>query len=242
MKTLRAIVLVFILVVSNLNIGRTNPTITPQDAEDRLRIYAYVLSAANTIRPFAAKHQPDSLVELDKLTRGAAGILMTLQQPESYFPFPDLRGKNIRFGEMIERQLQTGEIVPAERKAARDELDQVAIPAIKRLLDEFDAMGITVEALPDLQTLHVLYPDDISLRNATQSMAAAIIAKCTDGKRVKMGSQPNQLAANSRFSIPLFNWTPIPTASLHFHQANSRVPMERVAMKRLCNEGRFLLR
>ncbi len=290
--------------------------------DQMVRIYAYILSAANAIRPFAAKHQPDALGELDRLTRGVAGILTKLQQPEGHFPFPDLRGKNIRFGEMTDRQLRAGEIavrdgwivssdpdggtqfdtglcgvalldasrihanddwkraglraadwslsqqccanfnynafsvsllshafevtkdakyldgalkkfrvgvapgqapngrwldahnartvyhviilraigdlaavLPPDRKSERAELDQVAAPAIKTLLDEFDAMGITVEAMPELQTLTKLYPDDSRLRNATECMAASIIAKCTDGKRVKMGSQPNQLAA-----------------------------------------------
>ena len=68
-------------------------------------------------------------------------------------------------------------------------------PAIHALLDEFDAMGHTVEALPELQTLAALYPDDTRLRDSVTSMAAGIIAKCTDGARVKMGAQPNQLAA-----------------------------------------------
>ncbi len=290
--------------------------------DQMVRVYADVLIATNTIRPFAAKHQSDALLELDKLTRGVAAILVKVQQPEGHFPFPDLRGKNIRFGEMTERQLQASTVVirdgwlvsvdpgggsqfdtglcgaalldaselhanedwkqaglraadwalrqsccsnfnynafsvsllshayrvtqdakyldgaimkyrvgvapgqapngrwldahnartvyhviilralgdlasvlPADRATERAELDRVIVPAIKTLLDEFDAMGITVEALPELQTLAKLYPDDMRLRNATQSMAASIISKCTDGKRTRMGSQPNQLAA-----------------------------------------------
>ncbi|MEQ1852040.1 MAG: hypothetical protein ABMA01_10650 [Chthoniobacteraceae bacterium] len=290
--------------------------------DQMVRIYAYVLGAANTIRPFAVRHQPDAVPELDKLARGVAGILVALQQPEGHFPFPDLRGKNIRFGAMIEKQLQAGQVVardgwivssdpdggsqfdtglcgtallvagqihandewkraglraadwalsqpccanfnynafsvsllahafrissdakyldgavkkfrvgvapgqapngrwmdahnartvyhviilralgdlasvlPADRRAERGELDQVTRPAIKALLDEFDAMGMTVEALPELQTLAALYPDDTRLQKATQAMAGSIAGKCTDGKRVKMGAQPNQLAA-----------------------------------------------
>lgn len=286
------------------------------------RIYASVLSALNSVRPFAAKHQPDALADLDQLTVAVAGILTKLQQPEGHFPFPDLRGKNIRFGDMIEKQMQAGQIVardgwiisidpdggsqfdtglcgaalllagqlhgndewkraglraadwalgqpccanfnynafsvsllahafrisgdakyldgavkkfrvgvapgqapngrwldahnartvyhviilralgdlssalPADRKAEREEVEQVTRPAIQALLTEFDAMGITVEALPEMLTLAAIYPGETRLQRAVQSMAAGIIAKCTDGKRVKMGAQPHQLAA-----------------------------------------------
>jgi hypothetical protein len=65
-------------------------------------------------------------------------------------------------------------------------------------LDEFDAMGITVEALPELLTVAELYPDDLRLKAAVSSMASSLIEKCTDGSNVKMGAQPNQLAAVSR--------------------------------------------
>lgn len=290
--------------------------------DQMVRLYAYVLSAANTIRPFAAKHQPGALADLDRLTRGVAGILTKLQQPEGHFPFPDLRGKNIRFGDMIARGLSAGKVevrdgwlisadpdggtqfdtglcgsalliagqlhandewkraglraadwalrqpccanfnynafsvsllahafriggdakyldgsmrkfrvgvapgqapngrwldahnartvyhniilcalgelstvLPEDRKSERAELDQITRPAIQSLLDEFDAMGITVEALPELATLEKIYPDDRRLAAAVRTMAASVIAKCTDGKRVKMGAQPNQLAA-----------------------------------------------
>ncbi len=291
-------------------------------ADQMVRAYAYVLSATNTVRPFVEKHQPGAIEKLDGLTRGGAGILVKLQQPEGHFPFPDLRGKNIRFGDMIDKQVAAGQVVvrdgwivtsdpdggsqfdtgvcgvallvagqiyaneewkraglraadwalgqpccgnfnynafsvsllahafrvsgdtkyldgavkkfrvgvapgqapngrwidahnartvyhviilralgdlasvlPADRSAERAEMDGVARPAIKALLDEFDAMGITVEALPELLTLAGLFSDDARLQKATQNMAASLIAKCTDGKRVKMGAQPNQLAA-----------------------------------------------
>lgn len=290
--------------------------------DQMVRIYAYVLSAVNSVRPFAAKHQPGALPEIDRLTRSAAGILVGLQQPEGHFPFPDLRGKNIRFGAMIEKQLQAGRVVardgwivsadpdggsqfdtglcgvallvagqlhqneewkhaglraadwalgqpccanfnynafsvslladafrisgdakyldgamkkfrvgvapgqapngrwmdahnartvyhviilraladlssvlPPDRKAEREEVEQVTRPAMRALLTEFDAMGITVEALPEMLALSALYRGETQWQRATQSMAASIIAKCIDGKRVKMGSQPHQLAA-----------------------------------------------
>ena len=283
------------------------------------RFYAYVLEGAVTIRPFIEKHQPADLATMDMLTRGLAGILVAMQQPEGHFPFPDLRGKNIRFGDMTTKALAEGKVVvrdgwittvdpnggsqfdtglagsalllageqhkndewkraglraadwalgqpccanfnynafsvsllanaaritgdakyldgalrkfrvgvapgqapngrwldahnarsvyhliilralgdlstalPAEK---RREVDAVAKPAIRAMLDEFDAMGLTVEALPELVTLAKIYTDDTRLAAAVRTMAASLIAKCTDGTRVKMGASPHQLAA-----------------------------------------------
>jgi len=281
--------------------------------DQMVRLYAYVLDAMTTIHPWVKKHVPERLNDVERLTRGTAALLLSLQQPAGHFPFPDLRGKNIRFGEMTEKQLKldtvevkggwlitadpnggtqfdtglcgvallragelhgrtewkkaglraadwamqqkccsnfnynafsvsllaqagriTGDgmyheaalakfrlgVAPGQAPNGRwldphnartvyhiiilralgdlgssTEVDAVAKPAIQALLDEFDAMGITVEALPELLTLAQHYPDDERLRKAVQSMAASLIAKCTDGKRVKMGAQPNQLAA-----------------------------------------------
>ncbi len=290
--------------------------------DQMLRLYAEVLTGVTIIRPFAEKHAPDSMADLHKLTNGVATILTSLQQPEGHFPFPDLRGKNIRFGDMINRQLKAGAVVvkdgwlvtadpdggsqfdtgvcgtalllagqlngnetwkqaglkaadwaltqkccanfnynafsvsllaeafrvsgeskyldgalkkfrvgvapgqapngrwmdahnartvyhriilqglgdlmfalPKDRQDERAELNRVTQPALKALLDEFDAMGMTVEALPELLTLTAVYPDDTRLKTAVQAMAGHIIAKCTDGKRVKLGSAVAQLAA-----------------------------------------------
>ena len=286
--------------------------------DQMLRLYGYTLAACAEIQPFVLKHQPADLADLHRLAKGCATILITLQQPQGHLPFPDLRGKNIRFGDMINRQLEAGTIqvkdgwlitadpdggsqfdtgvcgvallkagevfkdaawTTAGLKAAewamtqkccpnfnynafsvsllaeayrhhhderflkaalhkfrvgvapgqapngrwldahnartvyhiiilralgdlgnlvkeeRAEVDAVAKPAIKALLDEFDAMGITVEALPELLTLSTLYPEDTRLKTAVSEMASSLIEKCTDGKNVKMGAQPNQLAA-----------------------------------------------
>lgn len=290
--------------------------------DQMLRLYADVLTGVTIIRPFAEKYQPEALSDLDKLTKGVATILVTLQQPEGHFPFPDLRGKNIRFGDMITKQLIAGNVtvkdgwlitadpdggsqfdtgvcgmallqagqlnkneiwtnaglksadwaltqkccanfnynafsvslltqafrltgdlkyldgalkkfrvgvapgqapngrwmdahnartvyhviilralgdlataMPAEREAERAKVDVVTKLAIKALLDEFDAMGMTVECLPELHTLAVLFPEDGRLKIAVQAMAGNILAKCTDGKQVKMGSAVAQLAA-----------------------------------------------
>ncbi|RFC49551.1 MAG: hypothetical protein DVB23_000072 [Verrucomicrobia bacterium] len=294
-----------------------------------LRLYASVLSATVTVRPFVERHQPASLADLDRLTRGAAEILTGLQQPSGLFPFPDLRGENIRFGEMIEKQsaaggievrdgwivsadsdggsqfdtglcgvalleagachkcedwklaglraadwaltqpccanfnynafsvsllarafAATGEekyldgalrkfrvglapgqspngrwldphnartvyhliilrglgelatVLPADQVAEREELKRVMGPAIRALLDEFDAMGHTVEALPELQILAALDPGDERLRQAVREMASGLIAKCSGGGGVRMGAQPHQLAAVLKLQSP----------------------------------------
>ncbi len=303
--------------------SRLRPLLVGMPLPDQmLRFYGYLLDATATIRPFAAKHQPARLMEIDRLMDGLVTILTGLQQPAGHFPFPDLRGKNIRFGAMTERQLAAGQVevrdgwivspdpdggsqfdtgvcgvallraaevrgktawkqaglraadwalaqkncanfnynafsvsllaqawrisreerylagalekfrvgvapgqapngrwidahnartvyhliilrslgdltaaLPAGRNAERAELDAVTRPAIKALRDEFDAMGHTVEALPELQTLSRLFPGDTRLQRTTSLMAAGIVGKCTDGRRVRMGAQPNQLAA-----------------------------------------------
>ncbi|HBJ83987.1 MAG TPA: hypothetical protein DDZ88_08985 [Verrucomicrobiales bacterium] len=290
--------------------------------DQMLRLYADVLNGVTIIRPFAEKHAPDAIPDLDKLTKGVAKILTSLQQPEGHFPFPDLRGKNIRFGDMINRQLAAGKaevkngwiitadpdggsqfdtgvcgtalllagqlhhnetwqqaglkaadwalrqkccanfnynafsvsllaqafrvtgeakhlnaalkkfrvgvapgqapngrwmdahnartvyhliilralgdlgsVLPADRTAERAELDAATRPAIKALLDEFDAMGLTVDALPELQVLAALHPEDARLQASVSSMAGLIVGKCTDGQRVKLGAAAAQLAA-----------------------------------------------
>jgi hypothetical protein len=270
------------------------------------RVYAYVLDACVTMHPHVAQHAPQRLAEVEKLLRGTAGVLLKLQQPQGHFPFPDLRGKNIRFGDMTEKQLQNGSIqiengwiitpdpdggsqfdtgvcgvallragelvkdesyLAAGRRAAEwaakqtcctnfnynafsvsllaragmkeaalqklrvgvapgqakngrwidphnartvyhviilralgdlgcsAEIDAITQPAIRALLDEFDAMGITVEALPELHALAKQHPDDARLQKAVRDMASVIVSKCTDGTRVKLGAQPHQLAA-----------------------------------------------
>lgn len=75
-----------------------------------LRTYASLARAICDIRPAVQKHAPDRLAELDAVLKGACRIMLDLQQPEGYFPFPDLRGKNIRFGEMTEHLLEQGAV------------------------------------------------------------------------------------------------------------------------------------
>ncbi len=70
-----------------------------------LRLYADLIQGCCEARPAIQKSQPEKLSEVDRLVAGACAILLRLQQPDGLFPFPDLRGVNIRFGEMIERQV-----------------------------------------------------------------------------------------------------------------------------------------
>ncbi len=288
--------------------GRAMRTLMKGDLlpDQMARVYAYVLDACVTMHSHVAQHAPQRLADVEKLLRGTAGVLLKLQQPQGHFPFPDLRGKNIRFGDMTEKQLQNGSIqiedgwiitpdpdggsqfdtgvcgvallragellkdetyLAAGRRAAEwakkekccanfnynafsvsllaragmkeaalqklrvgvapgqakngrwidphnsrtvyhviilraladlgrsPEVDAITQPAIRSLLDEFDAMGITVEALPELHALAKQHPDDARLQKAVRGMASVIINKCTDGTRVKLGAQPHQLAA-----------------------------------------------
>ncbi len=70
-----------------------------------LRFYGDIIQGCCEARPAVRKYRPEKLPELDRLITGACGLLMNLQQPDGLFPFPDLRGKNIRFGAMIEQQI-----------------------------------------------------------------------------------------------------------------------------------------
>jgi hypothetical protein len=72
-----------------------------------LRFYGDIIQGCCEARPAVQKFNPEKLPELDRLIAGACGLLLRLQQPDGLFPFPDLRGKNIRFGEMIAREVTT---------------------------------------------------------------------------------------------------------------------------------------
>ncbi len=90
--------------VRELSAGRPLP-------DQMLRFYAYVLESVVSARPSVERNAPEDLPWLDDLARGVATILLSLQQPGGHFPFPDLRGRNIRFGDMIEKQLSAGAVV-----------------------------------------------------------------------------------------------------------------------------------
>jgi len=287
-----------------------------------LRFYAYVLEGLATIRPSVERHAADSLDQVDALAVGVAGNLTDLQQADGHFPFPDLRGRNLRFGDMIEKQLDAGaveiregwvvtadpdggtqfdtgvcgvallragqvwknphwtatglraadwalaqpcfanfnynafsvsllceafsvsgkpayldaalakfrlgvapgqapngrwldphnartvyhviilraigdllETLPPDRTADLAEVKSVAGPAVTALLDEFDAMGITVECMPELMPLAEHLPEPARLRQTLDRVAASLVEKCTEGTRTKLCAQPHQLGA-----------------------------------------------
>ena len=81
-----------------ISAGKTLGTNTP-------RFYAEIIQGCCEARPAVQKFLSEKLGDLDKLLAGACGILLRLQQPDGLFPMPDLRGKDIRFGEMIEKQI-----------------------------------------------------------------------------------------------------------------------------------------
>jgi hypothetical protein len=70
-----------------------------------MRSYAGMLDALCTLRPVAPA---SALPRLDRLIDGAAGILLAMQRPEGHWPFPDLRGRHLRFGDMIGREVAAG--------------------------------------------------------------------------------------------------------------------------------------
>jgi hypothetical protein len=67
------------------------------------RAYASVVQGCVAIRPLVAKHLPAKLEELDGLVAGCCKAMVALQLDAGFFKVPDLRGKNLRVGVMIER-------------------------------------------------------------------------------------------------------------------------------------------
>ncbi|MSR51941.1 MAG: hypothetical protein EXS09_01460 [Gemmataceae bacterium] len=67
------------------------------------RGYASVVHGCLTIRPLVEKHFRDKLEIIDGLIKGCCATMIALQVQKGHFKFPDMRGKHIRFGEMIEK-------------------------------------------------------------------------------------------------------------------------------------------
>ncbi len=87
--------------------GRSIRVLRDPGAEPRmLRDHAGLVAALLDIRPSVARHHPGRLPELDRAVADVCAVLVARQQPEGHFPFPDLRGRNIRFGDMIERAVR----------------------------------------------------------------------------------------------------------------------------------------
>lgn len=67
------------------------------------RVYAFVVQGCLIVRPLVERHHKDKLRTLDNLVSGCCKAMMTLQVEAGHFKFPDLRGKNTRYGDLIDR-------------------------------------------------------------------------------------------------------------------------------------------
>jgi len=93
--------------------GRSVRSLADPDAPPRmLRDHAGLIAALLDIRPAVMRQRPDRLAELDRTVASVCAVLVARQQPEGHFPFPDLRGRNLRFGDMIERAVRESGAVP----------------------------------------------------------------------------------------------------------------------------------
>jgi len=81
--------------------GKPLPAALPRD-------YATIAEGCVAMRPLVEKHQPKKLDALDKLIAGCCTSMTAVQTAAGFFKFPDLRGKHIRFGEMIEQLVEKG--------------------------------------------------------------------------------------------------------------------------------------
>lgn len=70
------------------------------------RAYAAIVTACLTIRPAVERHQPGKRALVDDLVRGCCESMRAMQHKDGFFKFPDLRGRHLLFGEMIERLLE----------------------------------------------------------------------------------------------------------------------------------------
>lgn len=94
--------------------GEPIGTLMPRD-------YASIVQGCVAMRAAIAKQHPNKLELLDQVISGACQSLMTIQHETGFMKFPDLRGKHIRFSEMIEQIV--------EQSAANVQDGWVVIPA-----------------------------------------------------------------------------------------------------------------
>jgi hypothetical protein len=89
--------------------------------------------------------------------------------------------------------------LPADQAEARGEVAQCATRAAGALLDEFEAAGLTVIALRELQQYEKLVPQpDKRLREMIEMTRSAIYSECVRGSEVRMRVAPTELAAMAR--------------------------------------------
>ncbi len=70
------------------------------------RDYANIAEGCAAFRLLMEKHQPKRVETIDKIITGCCESMVALQTEEGFFKFPDLRGKHIRLGEMIEQMVE----------------------------------------------------------------------------------------------------------------------------------------
>ncbi len=80
-------------------VGKPLPAALPRD-------YANIAEGCVAFRPLVEKYQPKKLDVVDQLIAGCCESMVALQTEAGFFKFPDLRGKHIRFGEMIEQLVE----------------------------------------------------------------------------------------------------------------------------------------
>jgi len=67
--------------------------------------------------------------------------------------------------------------LPASMAAELREVKDTALKGTKALIDEFDAMGVTVDALPELLALDALQLEEPRLRKTIEAAASVLLGK-----------------------------------------------------------------
>lgn len=78
------------------------------------RGYASVVEGCLAVRPLVERFQKDKLEVIDGLIHGGCRAMLALQTEAGFFKFPDLRGRNMRIGDAIEK------LVDKDPDAVRD--------------------------------------------------------------------------------------------------------------------------
>lgn len=90
-----------------LSSGKPDPATLP-------RSYAAIVQGCLIARPLVARHRDKKLEVVDGLARGCCQAMVALQLSPGFFKFPDVRGKHVRYGEMIDS------LVDRDAEAVRD--------------------------------------------------------------------------------------------------------------------------
>lgn len=78
------------------------------------RSYASIALGCLTIRPLVGKHVKEKLELLDGVIGGCCKSMLALQLADGHFKFPDLRGKNLVIGDLIDK------LVDQDAEAVKD--------------------------------------------------------------------------------------------------------------------------